>query len=351
MLQNFTGMLATNLIFGSVKINSTNIVGVGVSAGQTIGGAFFWNWTHTDTSGNYVLNVGNGTWDLGVYCNAGGYSDGLDVILGVGNYLCPSDQSATINNSSATNNFVVQGCTGVSINTTSLPNGEVNLFYNQILMAGSCDSSFTWANPSGALPSGLNLDSASGTISGMPGASGPFNFTVQVTDGSNHSTNKTLSITIAPGVQITTASLPNGTNGAPYSRQLQASGGALPYQWTLASGGLPANLNLATTGLLSGAPTTSGTFNFTAQVTDALGGTWSQGLGLTIAGTNNYPPLTAGTGGGQILVYWPLSAGTNYTVETTTNVATGPWVTATDGMPVIALTFTNRGSPAFFRLH
>ena len=115
VLQNFTGMLATNHISGSVKTSSTNTVGVGVGAGQDISGAHFWNWTHTDTNGNYVLNVGNGTWDVNVYCSASGYGDDLDSILGAGNYVCPNDQYPTINNSNATNNFVVQGCSGISI--------------------------------------------------------------------------------------------------------------------------------------------------------------------------------------------------------------------------------------------
>jgi hypothetical protein len=150
--------------------------------------------------------------------------------------------------------------------------------------------------------------------------------------------------------------LPNGTNGSTYSQVLQATagvpfGGAAPYSWSVASGSLPANLTLATNGLLYGMAATNGTFNFTAQVTDALGGSSSQALALNLVSTNNYPPLMVGTGGGQILVYWPLAAGTNYTVQMTTNLATGPWVSATNGLPVAAFTFTNQAPAVFFRLH
>ena len=108
VLQNFTGMVATNHVFGKVTFVGTNVVGVGVGAGQDISAAHFWTWAHTDTNGNYVLNVGNGTWDIGIYCSADGYPDGLDVILGTGNFVCPDDQFPTINNNNATNNFVVQ---------------------------------------------------------------------------------------------------------------------------------------------------------------------------------------------------------------------------------------------------
>jgi hypothetical protein len=356
-LQNFTGMLATNHIVGSVKINSTNIVGVGVGASQTISGVNFFTWTHTDANGNYALNVGNGTWDVSVYCSAGGYPDGLDFILGAGNYVCPSDQFPTINNNNATNNFVVQGCNGISIITASpLPVGEVNVYYDQFLQASSCNGNFTWAFLSGTPPPGLNANFSTGEIYGTPTTAGTYTMTIQVTDGNNLTTNKQFSGSISNALQVATTTLPNGTNGSTYSQVLQATagvpfGGASPYSWSVASGSLPANLTLATNGLLSGVLATNGTFNFTAQVTDALGGSSGQGLALNIVSTNNYPPLMVGTGGGQILIYWPLSAGTNYTVQMTTNLATGPWVTATNGVPAAAFIFTNQGPAAFFRLH
>jgi hypothetical protein len=72
-------------------------------------------------------------------------------------------------------------------------------------------------------------------------------------------------------------------------------------------------------------------------------------LSLTVV-TTNLPPLTVGTGGGQIIILWPASAGTNFTLQMTTNLATGPWVPATNGVPAIALTFTNNPPAAFFRL-
>ena len=355
-LQNFTGMLATNHIYGSVKTTSTNIVGVGLEAGQNVSGAQFWNWTHTDTNGNYVLNVGNGTWDLSVYCSASGYGDDLATILGAGNYVCPNDQFPTINNNNATNNFVVQTCGGIAILTASpLPAGELNIFYDQFIQASSCSNSFTWSLLSGTVPPGLTGNPATGEMNGTPTNAGTYTFTLQVTDGGN-TTNQQFSLTISNAVQAVTTSLPNGTNGSTYSQVLQATagvpfGGASPYSWSVASGSLPANLTLATNGLLSGVLATNGTFNFTAQVTDALGGSSGQGLALNIVSTNNYPPLMVGTGGGQILIYWPLSAGTNYTVQMTTNLATGPWVTATNGVPAAAFIFTNQGPAAFFRLH
>ncbi len=97
-------------------------------------------------------------------------------------------------------------------------------------------------------------------------------------------------VTQTGGLTITTASpLPNGTVGAFYSQTLAASGGTPPYSWSVIAGTLPAGLSLSSSGVLSGAPTTPGAFNFTVQVTG--GGTASkafsvsiQANGVTIAG-------------------------------------------------------------------
>jgi hypothetical protein len=169
-----------------------------------------------------------------------------------------------------------------------------------------------------------------------------------------NTTNQQFFLTISNALQITTASLPDATNGASYSQQLQAVNGVpyggVPYSWSVSSGSLPANLNLATNGLISGTLAASGLFNFTVEAADSLGAVFDQPLSLNIANTN-FPPLAIGNVGGQIIVFWPSSAGTNFTLQTTTNLATGPWVTASNGVPQISFVFTNTSPAVFFRLH
>ena len=70
---------------------------------------------------------------------------------------------------------------------------------------------------------------------------------------------------------ITTTSLPNGAAGAAYSQQLAASGGTLPYKWSVQNSitGIVDGLQVGTTGLIYGNPTAPGTFNIPIQVTDS----------------------------------------------------------------------------------
>lgn len=71
---------------------------------------------------------------------------------------------------------------------------------------------------------------------------------------------------------ITTESLPNGTVGETYNQTLSADG-TTPITWSLAEGSsLPTNLTLnASTGEISGTPTTAETSTFTVTATNAYG--------------------------------------------------------------------------------
>lgn len=71
-------------------------------------------------------------------------------------------------------------------------------------------------------------------------------------------------------LQITTVSLPNGGVGIAYTTTLEATGGKESYSWSITAGSLQADLTLnATTGVISGTPTTPGDFTFTVQATDS----------------------------------------------------------------------------------
>ena len=88
---------------------------------------------------------------------------------------------------------------------------------------------------------------------------------------------------------ITTSPLlPNGQVASAYYAALTATGDNPPFVWSVISGSPPPGVNLAPSGVISGTPTTAGTFNFTAMVTDSVAGTASQPFIINIS----QPPLT-----------------------------------------------------------
>lgn len=291
---NFTALLATNHITGNVTANGTNVAVVGVYAYATINNMDFNVSADTDINGNYSLNVGNGTWSVSINC--GGGNDGLNNLLGYGNYQCPANQNVTINNNAGSANFVVQLCNGVQILTTNLPNGQVGTFFGVTLQGSACGGPLNWSlNDPLDFPSSLSFG-GNGSIQGTPNTSGTYNFSVSADDGNGHSASQNLSLYIAPSstpLQVTTMFLPNGTNGSLYSQTLQATGGQPPYGWSVPSYSAtpPQSLILASNGVLSVILTTSGgPFYFDVAVTDAASNTASQTLSLFISSPPP-PPL------------------------------------------------------------
>ena len=75
----------------------------------------------------------------------------------------------------------------------------------------------------------------------------------------------------ASGIATAPPSVSTATVGVAFSQSFTASGGSGPYSYSVASGSLSPGLSLATTGVLSGAPTQAGSFTLTAKATDANG--------------------------------------------------------------------------------
>ena len=163
----------------------------------------------------------------------------------------------------------------LTITTTSLANGTVNVGYLQTLLATGGTGALTWQLTSGTLPAGLALNASAGTISGtptIPVVATPLTFKVTDSGSPAQTATANLSITIAPaGLAVTTLSLPNGQVNVAYSLTLAASGGTGADTWQLTAGTLPAGLSLnATTGLISGTPNTPVTATpLTFKVTDS----------------------------------------------------------------------------------
>jgi hypothetical protein len=120
---------------------------------------------------------------------------------------------------------------------------------------------YTWAIASGALPTGLSLDS-SGFITGTPQANpGTYAANLQVTDSLGSTATGLVTVTVTgalpPSPLHITSSSVSGTVGQPLSYILSAAGGTPPLTWTLA-GAFPTGSGLtlnAASGVITGTPT------------------------------------------------------------------------------------------------
>ena len=158
----------------------------------------------------------------------------------------------------------------LSITTASLAQAIQNAAYSASIAISGGVAPYVFSVVSGSLPPGITLNSA-GALSGSPTSSGLFSFTTQVADSGQivQKAQKALSINVVPQLVINTSSLPSGAQGSVYTASLSASGGVSPYSWSLTSGTLPAGLTLSTSGLISGTPSASGTFQVTLQAKDS----------------------------------------------------------------------------------
>ena len=101
----------------------------------------------------------------------------------------------------------------------------------------------------------------------------------------------------ASGLQISTpATLPSAAVGTAYTATLTVTGGRAPYSWIAASA-LPAGLTLNPgTGVITGTPSTAGTFTTSITVTDQAGSALNQTFSLTVVpqGGTQPPPSSGG---------------------------------------------------------
>jgi hypothetical protein len=177
----------------------------------------------------------------------------------------------------------------LGIAAPSLPNGEINRPYSYTVTPTGGTPPYTWS--ANNLPAGLSM-STGGTISGTPTTVSAPTVTITVTDGAGVTKSQNYTLTIVAAPTITgPASLPNWTVNRDYpGTAITATDGITPFTWSAT--GLPAGLTLnASTGVVSGTPTTTGTSAITITLTDATGYTTTRGYSVTI----NAPPTISTT--------------------------------------------------------
>lgn len=269
-------------------------------SGMMIGAPFSASFTATGGAGPISYRVLSGALPAGLNLSSSGTLSGTPTAAGSFNFTIEATDSSTGTGAPFTVSHaysVTLAAPTLTLTPSSLPAGVAGSAYSQALTTGGGAAPYSYAVVGGALPAGLTL--SNGTLSGTPTASGAFTFDIKVTDcttgsGSPFSVTNGYNFTIAaPTVTLSPSSLPNAIQSSAYSQYLTASGGVGPYAYSLTSGALPAGVTLSTGGLLSGAPTVTGSFSFTVQALDSSTGggptAGSQAYSLTV---QSPPPTT-----------------------------------------------------------
>lgn len=106
------------------------------------------------------------------------------------------DNSAPVQNASATCRLSVTGQAVPLTGTCNTPAGTTGAVYSGSIQASGGSGQYTFRISSGALPAGLSINSSSGVISGTPSAAGTFPFVATVTDSAGATITVSCSIVV-----------------------------------------------------------------------------------------------------------------------------------------------------------
>jgi hypothetical protein len=261
---------------------------------------------NTGGVGTTTYAVTGGALPAGLTLNSNGTISGTPTVTGsFGVQITATDANGCTGSLSYT---LVIDCQTITIDQTTLPNAVITTAYSQSLSQTGGYSTESYTITSGNLPNGLTLNT-NGTISGTPTATGSYTFEVTITDANGCTGVQTFTIVVdCQAIAIDQTTVPGGTAGTAYTiTTLTQTGGAGTGAYTVSSGVLPNGISLSTTGIMSGTPTQTGTFNFDVTFTDDNGCTDVQSFVLTIncqtitIDQTTLPNGTAGVNYGQTI--------------------------------------------------
>lgn len=233
----------------------------------TVGKSYSLSFTASGGRAPYSFSKISGAMPPGTILNSAGSLSGTPTEAGSFTFRlravdadgCPGEKSYTIS--------VI--CPTITINPSSLPAATIDVRYSQSLTASGGTAPYTFSIASGSMPPGVFLGS-NGAFGGAPNSLGSYSFTIRATDDYGCTGTRAYTVIVGcPDLLFTPATLPGGTKGEPYSQIISVSGGQAPYFYNVSSGTLPPGLSLSTAGLLSGTPTTPGSYTVSISARDA----------------------------------------------------------------------------------
>ena len=176
------------------------------------------------------------------------------------------------------------------------------------------------------------------------------------------SASATVTVTPVDSLAIASSALQSADAGMAYTASLSATGGVAPYQWSLVTGALPSGIQLqASSGVITGMTALTGSYPFTAKVTDASGHSATTAFTLTVSSSSangtvlSISPVSTTlasqaqqqfsariSGTADTAVTWSASAGT----ISSSGAFTAPKVTSTTSVTITATSVANASSQA-----
>ncbi|MGS0683806.1 beta strand repeat-containing protein [Nakamurella sp. GG22] len=312
---NAAGTGPASVATAAVTINPLPTIALPIPVTGEVGAAYSNPaFTVTGGTGPFVWSIAGGALPTGLALGSAGAITGTPTAAGT--------TSFTVKVTDAAGTFTTQALTlaitpAPVLANPAAPAGQVGVAYSDqlVVQTDTGTGPFGWVVSAGALPAGLTIAAATGLISGTPTTAGTAVFTVQVTDAQGQKATQSLSITVTASPSLSFPAPAGGQVGVIYSNPLVVTGGTGPFTWSV-TGSLPPGLALgATTGLLSGTPTTAGTFPVTIRVQDSRGQSASQAVTLAIAAV---PALTFTPPAGEV--------GAVYSAQPVRTGGTGPFV-------------------------
>lgn len=181
---------------------------------------------------------------------------------------------------SSTSNNTSTGETGATISISPSIASLISEGQQQFTakVSGTPNTAVTWSASTGAI-------SSSGAFA-APKVTSNTSVTITATSAANPSWHKAVTVMVNPlgALTIANSTLPEANTNTPYSATLSATGGLLPYQWSIASGVLPSGIYLqASSGAITGITALASSYPFIAKVTDASGHSATAAFSLTVS--------------------------------------------------------------------
>jgi len=259
----------------------------GTALSATTISAFSQSFSASGGSGPYTYSQ-TGTLPTGLSFNAGTATlSGTPTQAGTFSFTITATDSSTGTAATGSRNYtlnVTAPTITVSIGASTLQRGVP---VTQQATASGGNGTYTYAVTGGALPAGLNLNPATGAITGTPSAAGAYSFTLTATDGNGFTGAQGFVGTVgagAPIVSSSSATVAYNAGGSSYTIPISATGGT-PSSLTVTGAAAHGTVSPLSVSAFSYTPTTgyAGADSFTYTATNAVGTSGTATVTITVS--------------------------------------------------------------------